>query len=225
MITKYQKKYIDKNREIKKMLKFDFNNLIEKKLFNGENRTFLIGENIPLSSFSRWCEPLFNKKFELIPNFAIKKASNFGSKLMESLEHFALFGDFESFEFEQEQVKNVSWSIIKILAKNNFKIIECEKLILDQNLKMSGYIDLIVWDNLKKKYIAIEIKTRNKEFIKVDDITKAQAFFYKQALFNIKTMILVIDRKNENNYILETLNYHKGLEAFNTIKNYWNLAK
>lgn len=223
--SKYHKEYREKSKLINQLVNTNFTNLVEQKNFNGEKRTFLIGDNTPLNSFSRWTTPLFKAKFELVPNFALDKAKEQGKRLMESLEHYAIFNSFNEFKFDNDNEKNLSEKVVRILLENNLEIFECEKYFVNVETKEHGFIDLICKNNLTKEYVLVEIKTRNSENIVVDNITRAQTFFYKMNMGKIKSYILVIDRKEPHTYILEKLNYHKGLEPFSIIQTYWNLAK
>ncbi|MEG1506744.1 MAG: hypothetical protein RR478_04540 [Bacilli bacterium] len=139
---------------------------------------------------------------------------------MESLEHYAIFNSFNEFKFDNDNEKNLSEKVVRILLENNLEIFECEKYFVNSETKEHGYIDLICKNNLTKEYVLIEIKTRNSENIFVDNITRAQTFFYKINMGKIKSYILVIDRKAPHTYILEKLNFHKGLEPFATIQTY-----
>ncbi|MEG1506745.1 MAG: hypothetical protein RR478_04545 [Bacilli bacterium] len=51
--SKYHKEYREKSKLVNQLVNTNFTNLVEQKMFNGEKRTFLIGDNTPLNSFSR----------------------------------------------------------------------------------------------------------------------------------------------------------------------------
>lgn len=220
-----------KNKLIRQALKKDFSNDIFKLDYYGEEKSFLIGEKVPLLSFSSLTRGLNMSRFENIPKDKLNIVALKGKKVMENMETYFNYG---TFLHEEQDIIKINLIINEWLLFNHLELKAVEKVFISPCKKYYGYIDCIAWDKLRQEFILIEIKTRGKNYRGIDNITKAQTQFYKENFYNIKSVVLSINRdydftkkqelksnwKIEEVYIKGCTNYTRIIKLYNDFENW-----
>lgn len=178
---------------IKKILKFDFENIVEKF----KDHWKLKGASKMLISVSSLLKLANDYKYYPVPNHILENSRNHGLEVMRLLK--------EIFDNRIEDVNNLLGNyndkktvraIIDFLIENNFKVLAVEKMIT--NGSFIGFIDLIVVRRNPKKYneyFIIEIKCRNSHEPTLQD--KMQCSFYSKMLWTVPVYLLIIDKDNK----------------------------
>ncbi len=215
------KSYLTKTHRIKELIKFDYHLwlnseecLIIKRVINNKTFYFNPKDKEPYRSFSSLTNSLYGSH---IPEFALKKAAEYGNNLMDNIENWYLsFGEMDLIGNEKD--KKIFETFLKFLVVEELKIVSVEKFFINEKTKEYGFVDLFV-KNKKGEIILIEIKTRND--LIVSNVSRAQAFFYKKNFENVKTWILQINRKNYD-YVVDKFPWQWGFKSLKVIKLFHN---
>lgn len=167
---------------VKKLIAFDFKQLIEKV----ENGHKMIGGSKKLISPSSVLKSFRDCKFFGIPSNILEQRRQDGSVLMESLEKVFFQKEFniDDFPITTKQKKDL-YNLFNYFIKNEIKVLAVEKPIT--NGIMYGIIDCVV--RYQKNYYVMEIKLRNN--LKVENADRFQAKCYSY-MMGIPALILCL---------------------------------
>lgn len=178
---------------IKKLIKFDFKQLIEK--VDGGHK--MIGSSKKLISPSSILKPFRDCKFFGIPNNVMEQRRIDGSVLMENLEKVFIQKKmkFDEFDITLKQKKDI-FNLFNYFINNGIKLIAVEKPIT--NGIVYGIIDCIVKKD--SKYYVMEIKLRNN--LTIENSDRLQAKIYSE-LMELPCIVLCLSDNGE--VVTETL--------------------
>ncbi|MGL4617348.1 MAG: hypothetical protein ACRCUM_03850 [Mycoplasmoidaceae bacterium] len=182
------KKYQQKRKFVRQALKIDYKERVITLLWNGEEKSFILGSKTPLLSFSSCTRGLFGVS---IPKNILETTSTIGTQVMENIESRNLIGEYLH---EDEKVLVCNALIEEWLLYNNLEVKAVEKMFISPCEKYYGYIDLIVQHKTSREFFIVEVKTRGSSFREFTNLNRAQAQWYKEHFYNVRTILLAVNR-------------------------------
>lgn len=196
------------NRRVRELIKFKFEDLVERKtnayIFKKKNKTLI--------SPSTLNHTLSKVSMAKIPDFILETRREIGANIMENLEYMFKNKIYDtSLLNTNERDRKMINNLIDWLMENKIKVLSVEKFIT--NGVFCGFVDMIVsWNGV---VCAIELKCRNKHEIRFTDMV--QSIIYSK-LLGCETYVVMLDDNGKVTFfrapLTRRLEYYSEFESF-----------